>query len=271
MKVHDIALLALVGITGCLIYTMGQRASSDESVPVQSVPQITPSLKPATKKGETARTSPQVSPKNLGANSVEGGTLRRLTLGQFKTKSAKAPQVVSVTQTPAPLRQNSASTPITEQQTKPRLGLAPRGVPSKLHPPKGGMTPPQIPQGVIMPVPETQEKMQPLTLGSQDHAALERIDLSTPVADPLLTRVVHMAEASPIQPGSRGCGTAVLDTPISANNVNSVGYKREITPRIGVGLEYVYKDGCYQNAITPLNSRDMPSDDGVSLRVNMRF
>jgi len=35
--------------------------------------------------------------------------------------------------------------------------------------------------------------------------------------------------------------------------------------------EYVYKDGCYKKAIAALPLGNMPSDDGVNLRVNMRF
>ena len=79
-----------------------------------------------------------------------------------------------------------------------------------------------------------------------------------------MDRVALMAEASPIQPGARDCGHA-------NSKVRSVGMERQLTDRTSIGVEYVYKDGCYKNAIAPLRSLAMPSDDGVNLRVNMRF
>jgi len=252
MKVYDVALLALIGVTGCLIYVMGQRASGDETTVTPAAPQVTPSLKPTAKEDEVA------------VQSLKVGTLRRFSIGQFQVKPShnpsRTPKVVTVTRTR--IEQNTASAPIVPAQ---------RVEPSKAHPQQTHQAPAPIPSSVVMPAPENEIKIDSLSLDREDHAAFEKIDLTVPTTDLLLDRVVHMAEASPIQPGSRSCGTTVLDTPKSANNVNSVGYKREITPHIGVGLEYVYKDGCYQNAIMPLNSRDMPSDDGVSLRVNMQF
>lgn len=47
--------------------------------------------------------------------------------------------------------------------------------------------------------------------------------------------------------------------------------ERQITKRASIGVEYVYKDGCYKKAIAPLSGLDMPGDDGVNLRVNMKF
>ena len=88
-----------------------------------------------------------------------------------------------------------------------------------------------------------------------------------------MDQVVNMAEASPLQPDSRGCGTLnhnLKSAPKHAK-VRSVGMERQLTDRTSIGVEYVYKDGCYKNAIAPLNSLDMPGDDGVNLRVNMRF
>jgi hypothetical protein len=47
--------------------------------------------------------------------------------------------------------------------------------------------------------------------------------------------------------------------------------ERQITGRTSIGVEFVYKDGCYKKAIAPLKAAKMPGDDGVNLRVNMRF
>ena len=89
-----------------------------------------------------------------------------------------------------------------------------------------------------------------------------------------IDRVAHMAEASPLKPGSRDCGSLKqpnLKTPPKHAKVRSVGMKRQLTDNTSIGVEYVYKDGCYKNAIAPLRSLDMPSDDGVNFRVNMKF
>jgi len=89
----------------------------------------------------------------------------------------------------------------------------------------------------------------------------------------LIDRVTNMAEASPIQPDSRGCGTLRTNLKAAPKHakVRSVGMERQITDRTSIGVEYVYKDGCYKNAIAPFRSLDMPSDDGVNLRFNMKF
>jgi len=86
-------------------------------------------------------------------------------------------------------------------------------------------------------------------------------------------RILDMTEASPIQPDSRGCGALNhnLKSAPKHSKVRSVGMERKITNRASIGVEYVYKDGCYKKAIAPLDSLDMPGDDGVNLRVNMKF
>ncbi len=272
MELREIALLCLVGVTGCLVYGLSQHASNDETV--------------AQIKTE-ARTL-------KSAKAYKAGSLRRLSLEKFQPKQPETAKVVSITAKPAPIPRKAVSAPeivpetpvmtshpvmprkpvSTTKRQRPQLGLVPRGVPSKLRPPQKRMIEPTLPTRTIMPAPETELKMHSLTLEKADITAAEPIDLSLPQhadTNELFDRVVHMAETSPIQPGSRGCGAAALDTPKSANNVNSVGYKREITPRIDVGVEYIYKDGCYQNAITPISSLDMPTDDGVNIRFNMRF
>ena len=89
-----------------------------------------------------------------------------------------------------------------------------------------------------------------------------------------IDRVAHMAEASPLKPGARDCGSLKqpsLKTAPKHAKVRSVGMKRQLTDNTSIGVEYVYKDGCYKNAIAPLRSLDMPSDDGVNFRVNMKF
>ena len=86
-------------------------------------------------------------------------------------------------------------------------------------------------------------------------------------------RVFDIAEASPLQPDSRGCGTlnhSVKSAP-KHSKVRSLGMERQLTDRTSIGVEYVYKDGCYKKAIRPLNALKMPGDDGVNLRVNMKF
>jgi len=55
------------------------------------------------------------------------------------------------------------------------------------------------------------------------------------------------------------------------SKVRSVGMERQLTKRTSIGVEYVYKDGCYKKAIAALPVGNMPSDDGVNLRLNMRF
>lgn len=86
-------------------------------------------------------------------------------------------------------------------------------------------------------------------------------------------RVVDMAEASPIQPDSRECGTLNQNFKSAPKyaKVRSLAMERKITKRASIGVEYVYKDGCYKKAITPLGALNMPGDDGVNLRVNMKF
>lgn len=127
---------------------------------------------------------------------------------------------------------------------------------------------------------------------SETHAALQP-DISLPLGDiqlspaeainlPLLPKIdrfeftdhiAGLAEASPIQPDSRGCGALNhnLNSKPKQSKVRSVGMTRKITERASIGLEYVYKDGCYKKAITSLGASNMPGDDGVNLRVNMRF
>jgi hypothetical protein len=273
MNVYETALLCLVGVTGCLVYGLSKHATNDKTV--------------ALVKNE-ARTLHQ-------AKAHKAGSLRRLSLDKFQPEHSETAKVVSVTPTPALIPRKTASVPsIAPQmpaaipnatispklvakpkgQPKPKLGLGPRGVPSKLGQRHGQDRLQPASPDILVPAPGMELQIHSLTLEPPDPADVKLINLSLPQhaeTNELFDRVVQMAEASPIQPGSRGCGTAVLNTPKSANNVNSVGYKREITPRIDVGVEYVYKDGCYQNAITPISSLDMPADDGVNIRFNMRF
>ncbi len=275
MNVYETALLCLVGVTGCLVYGLSKHASTDTKIAAPSV-------------RAQARTLHQ-------AETHKAGSLRRLSLKGFQSEQNETAKVVSVTPAPALIPRKTASVPnIAPQmpaaipnatippklvakpkgQPKPKLGLGPRGVPSKLGQRHGQDRLQPASPDILVPAPETEVKMHSLTLEKADIAAAELINLSLPQhaeTNELFNRVIQMAESSPIQPGSRGCGTAVLNTPKSANNVNSVGYRREITPRIDVGVEYIYKDGCYQNAITPISSLDMPADDGVNIRFNMRF
>lgn len=113
-----------------------------------------------------------------------------------------------------------------------------------------------------------------LAAGDFETAASVKLASLTTVEDiRFMDQVVNMAEASPLQPDSRGCGTLnhnLKSAPKHAK-VRSVGMERQITNRASIGVEYVYKDGCYKNAIAPLQSLNMPGDDGVNLRVNMRF
>lgn len=85
--------------------------------------------------------------------------------------------------------------------------------------------------------------------------------------------ILDLAEASPLQPDSRGCGALnhSLSSKPKQAKVRSIGLERKITKRASIGVEYVYKDGCYKKAITSLGASNMPGDDGVNLRVNMRF
>ena len=86
-------------------------------------------------------------------------------------------------------------------------------------------------------------------------------------------QIEELAGASPIQPNSRDCGTLnhSLSGPSKHDRVKSVGLSRQLTDRATIGVEYVYKDGCYKNEISTVKSLNMPSDNGVNVRVKMHF
>lgn len=133
------------------------------------------------------------------------------------------------------------------------------------------------------PEPTTRDVQRPLHIGNiepMENLQLSRAEaVSLPylpeIEAPLfIDRVVDLAEASPVQPDARDCGTlkhSNLKAAPKHAKVRSVGLERQLTGRASIGVEYVYKDGCYQNDIAAFKSLNMPGDDGVNLRVNMKF
>ncbi|MEP3890886.1 MAG: hypothetical protein ABJN69_10485 [Hellea sp.] len=239
MKLSDILLLTLFFVMGAMIFAIKQMQASlgeeDIAIPV-------PAIKPQVK------ATPETSlPKlRLDMSTPEtAGSYGRLSLDEFLAKGSPE---TSIGQT-APkntAKQMPAAGSIIKRPRKDRGD-----------------------QAALFDKPDIQ-------LSNLQYETAEPIKL--PTSAPMETvrfmdQVVHMAEASPLQPDSRGCGTLKHDLKSASKHakVRSVGMERQLTERTSIGVEYVYKDGCYKNAIAPLNPQNMPSDDGVNLRVNMRF
>lgn len=137
------------------------------------------------------------------------------------------------------------------------------------------------PSSAVAPKPEQQEQVDPPSAPTEIYLGGLRIDhpetqselpLQIEIEDVrLIERVAEIADNSPLQPGSRSCGHNRLNSSGSANKVKSIGYERRLSRRIDLELEYIYQDECYQKAVAPVIPKNLPSDDGVKLRVNMRF
>ena len=250
MKLSDILLLTLFFVMGSMIFAIKQMqeaiAPAEKTMPV---PAIKPQAKPLPK-ASPKPTSPVPALRLEMSTPDKAGSYDRLSLEEFL---AENPQSLSTRET-AP--QNAVEQIPDAESVLQR----PRKTPRKDQGDQANLEtmPPTIQLSNFQ-----YEIAEPVSL-----KALPQIDESL-----FLDRVVNMAEASPLQPDSRGCGTLnhTLKSAPKYAKIRSVGMERKLTERTSIGVEYVYKDGCYKNAIAPLKSLDMPGDDGVNLRVNMRF
>jgi len=237
MKLRDILLLALLGVMGSLVFAIKQKqkelGNDGNNVPV-------PMVKPA---------PPQIAglPElRLDLSTPEtAGSYGRLSLDKF-------------------LAQGEAE--ITIRDTAPKSSAA--------------TTPLRSSEPSQQPISQTlQPRMGSNLLLRDDDLGFDKAEaLSLPYVpvqekDLFIDRVTQMAEASPLQPDSRGCGTLNHNIKSGAKHskVRSVGLERQLTKRTSIGVEYVYKDGCYKKAAAALPVGNMPGDDGVNLRLNMRF
>ena len=237
MKLRDILLVALLGVMGSLVFAIKQ---SQQSLETDSAIIPVPSVKPAPPK---IAGLPEL---RLDLSTPEtAGSYGRLSLDKF-------------------LAQGEAE--ITIRDTAPKSSAATT--------PLRSSEPSQQPIGQTL-----QPRMGSNLLLRDDDLGFDKAEaLSLPFKpsqdkELFIDRVTQMAEASPLQPDSRGCGTLNHNIKSGAKHskVRSVGLERQLTERTSIGVEYVYKDGCYKKAIAALPLGNMPRDDGVNLRVNMRF
>jgi hypothetical protein len=237
MKLRDILLVALLGVMGSLVFAIKQ---SQKSLETDSAIIPVPSVKPAPPK---IAGLPEL---RLDLSTPEtAGSYGRLSLDKF-------------------LAQGEAE--ITIRDTAPKSSAATT--------PLRSSEPSQQPIGqTLQPRMGSNLLLRDDDLGFDKAEALSLPYVPVQEKDLFIDRVTQMAEASPLQPDSRGCGTLNHNIKSGAKHskVRSVGLERQLTERTSIGVEYVYKDGCYKKAIAALPLGNMPSDDGVNLRVNMRF
>jgi len=233
MKLSDILLLALFVVMGSMIFAM-QKMQKDSVTVEPNIP--VPTLKPV----------PNVFALRQAVSSPElAGSYGRLSVDKFLTEDTIDSQI-------------QTNAPQTHVSTAPSINRA------------------------IQPDPAKTDAVAPLRTKpaiALNDFQIETGDLVNLTLSPEFSenrfadRFVDMAEASPLQPDSRGCGTlnhSLKSAPKHAK-VRSVAMERKLTNRTSIGVEYVYKDGCYKKAIAPLGALNMPGDDGVNLRLNMRF
>ena len=233
MKVSNASLLALLLVMGSLGFTV-KKMSKVSGPEAPKVP--VPALKPQTHKP---------TPRSAMISSVDTGSYGRLSLDQYLTQDRSKGDIV--TETPkavvwnTPSVNSSAKHPETETHNWTSLEVTPS-----------------------------------IPLNNLDIKTAESVQLnylSDFSENRWVDHVVGMAEASPVQPDSRGCGSLNYNVKSAPkySKIRSVGMERQLTDRTSIGVEYVYKDGCYKKAIKPLNALNIPGDDGVNLRVNMKF
>ena len=237
MRLRDILLVALLGVMGSLVFAINQNQKSLETdsaiIPVPSVKTAPPKIA-------------DLPELRLDFSTPEtAGSYGRLSLDKF-------------------LAQGEAE--ITIRDTAPKSSTA--------------TTPLRSSEPSQQPISQTlQPRMGSNLLLRDDDLGFDKAEaLSLPYVpvqekDLFIDRVTQMAEASPLQPDSRGCGTLNHNIKSGAKHskVRSVGLERQLTKRTSIGVEYVYKDGCYKKAAAALPVGNMPGDDGVNLRLNMRF
>jgi len=233
MKVSNASLLALLLVVGSLGFAMKniQKVSGPETPKVP-----VPDLKPQTQ-------SPKLRLKVL--SSVDAGSYGRLSLDQYLTQNRLEDDIV--TETPKAVVQNT-----------PFVNSSPKHPETQTHNWTSLEATPSIP-------------LNNLEITTAESVQLNYLpDFSE---NRWVDHVVDMAEASPLQPDSRGCGSLNYNVKSAPkySKIRSVGMERQLTDRTSIGVEYVYKDGCYKKAIKPLNALNIPGDDGVNLRVNMKF
>lgn len=239
MKLSDILLLTLFFVMGAMIFAIKQMQANVEHLePSVPVPAVKPQAKAVP---ETSL--PQLRLDMSGAE--QAGSYGRLSLDEFLAKDSPDTTI----------RQTAPRD--TATQTPPANSVIKR--PRKRKGDQAGLFDTPAVQFSNLQF-ETAEPINLAALPSMDDVRF-------------MDQVVEMAQASPVQPDSRGCGTLknTLKSGQKHAKVRSVGLARQLTDRTSIGVEYVYKDGCYKSAIAPLQSLNMPSDDGVNLRVNMRF
>lgn len=245
MKLSDILLLTLFFVMGSMIFAIKQMQKANGPEPIKvPVPAIKPVPMPQPEAAPLAEAS---LPKlRLEMSSPEkAGSYGRLSLDEFLSKGSPRINIRDA----AP-KASTRKTPPTESVIKR---------PRKDQGDRAGLSPNASIQLSNLQI----DTAEPVNL-----PYLPEIDENR-----FVDRVVDMAEASPLQPDSRECGTlkSTLKSAPKHAKVRSVGMERQLTERTSIGVEYVYKDGCYKDAIAPLKLLDMPSDDGVNLRVNMKF
>lgn len=239
MKLSDILLLTLFFVMGAMIFAIKQMQAN---LGAEDIAVPTPVIKPQAK-ALPGTTLPKL---RLDMSTPEKpGSYGRLSLDEFLAKGSTHTRIrQSVPQNS--VEQNSPTGSVIKRPRKRKDDQA------------ALFTKPNIQLSNFQ-----SETAEPINLPTKPQASNVRF----------MDQVVNMAEASPVQPDSRGCGTLKQDLNSAPKHakVRSVGMERQLTERTSIGVEYVYKDGCYKNAIAPLSALDMPSDDGVNLRVNMRF
>jgi len=237
MKLSDILLIALVGVMGSLVFAMKQKqkelGNDRNNIPV-------PMVKPA---------APHIAglPElRLDLSTPEtAGSYGRLSLDKF-------------------LAQGEAEIAIRDVAPKASAATTPLRPSEELKQPVDQTLQPRMGSNLLLRDDD---------LGFDKAEALSLPFKPSQDKELFINRVTQMAEASPLQPDSRGCGTLNHNIKSGAKHskVRSVGMERQLTKRTSIGVEYVYKDGCYKKAIAALPVGNMPSDDGVNLRLNMRF
>jgi len=234
MKLSDILLLTLFFVMGSMIFAIKQMQKAERPVETAAP---TPSIKPVLPQAQAGIPELRLqlsTPKTPGSYG-------RLSLDKFLARTE-----TKVTLRPAAPKSSA------QRQSEPAPAIRPA---EPFNPP----TEPKLDLS-LQPLPA--ETVEPINLP----------DLSIGDEAMFIDRVVQMAEASPVRPDARGCGTLNHGLGVKKEaKVRSVGMERQLTKRASIGVEYVYKDGCYKNAIAALPVQNMPGDDGVNLRVNMRF
>ena len=229
-------------LTLCLIIAAGLFAAKHIQKTEGSLAQIpAPSLKP--------RLETKLSGLRLDMSKpIEPGHYRRLSLDEFFTKDG-----------PTPDNFDNIN------------GMAPKNgtVYTSRSNPIDAITPQKNKTNNLQSLPHID--LTDVELNTAEHTSLSTI--SSLDQNRFIDRIVDMAEASPVKPNARNCGSLQYNSNSKPKHskVKSVAMKRQLTERTSVGVEYVYKDGCYKNAIPPSNIGKVPGDDGVNFRVNMKF